>query len=148
LRRALTPWLLLLAGCWHEPAREEVAHVGFRGDVPDAQRGNAVFEEVWWSDDGSTFVTRHHMGVGLGVWDRGGRLVAHVRAQPYDGFLVVDGPRRRLLARRGWSPREHEPPPAVFDLDTGEELVAYPDDPRQPAWLWGRTDGGDAVVLA
>jgi hypothetical protein len=139
--------LAACAGCRHEPAREDVEHVGFRSDIPDDRRGNAVFEEAWWSDDGTAFVTRHHMGVGLGVWDAEGRLITHVQGQSDDGFLVVDGLRRRLVARSPWTPIVHSPPPAVFDLDSGAELFAYPDDVEHPAALWGRTDGGAAVVL-
>lgn len=127
-------------------ARTEIAHVGFRDDVPDSERGNAVFIDAWWSDDGVLLVTLHHLANGLRVWDgRDGRLVTTLSASPNEGELLVHGERQRIVAhRRTWPALEL----SVFDARDGRVLTSTSDDPDRPTALIGWSDGGAALVVA
>lgn len=135
----------------HSAAIPALEHVGFRDDVPDAERGNAVFSDAWWSADGARFVTAPR-GVsvsGLRVWDgRTGALLGVVDARAEDAVLL-DRAGERLVARgpglRGLVDRTAL---VVFDTRDGARRAAIPDDPERPACVLGWTDGEAALVLS
>lgn len=127
-------------------AREDIEHVGFRDDVPDSERGNAVFMRAWWSDDGALLVTQHHLADGLRVWNgRDGRLLAKLAATPHEGELLIHAGRRRAVAHTGWHVTRKL---AVFDALDGRELHTWPEDYESPVSLLGWTDDGAAFVVA
>ncbi len=127
-------------------ARAELDHVGFRNDVPDSERGNAVFDDAWWSDDGALLVTQHHLADGLRVWDgRDGRLLSTLSASPNDGELLVHGARHCIVAhQRSSSTLELQ----LVDARDGKVLASAPDDPDRPTALIGWTDQGAGIVVA
>ena len=147
-RALLALAVVLLEGCERASvarrALAEIEHVGFRDDVPESARGNAVFIDAWWSDDGALLVTAHHLATGLRVWDgRDGRLISKLDASPPEGELLVDGARKRIVAHRGGSDTLEL---GVFDALDGRLLASAPDDRDAPAALIGWTDGGAAFV--
>ena len=78
----------------------EYAHQGYRQDMPDANRGNAVYEQAAFTRQGNYLIT-----VGTGLHMRNRENGALLRIIP--GFLdrreriVVHGTRHLLIARRG-----------------------------------------------
>ena len=122
----------------------EVKHVGFRDDIPDAARGNAVFEDAVWSRDGSLFVTLHHMQTALRVWNGGdGSLLSRVETSPLEEGWIVDGPSRRMIGRKHPAPGL-----VVYDLMTGQPLDSIFEDSAQRSRVLGLTDEGTALVRA
>ena len=113
---------LLAAGCEGLPlpvgrrrAIPELRHHGFRRDLPPEDRGNAVFEDIEWSDDGSVFMTLYHLSPNLRAWDaRSGTRLSSFPATLAENLWFIDGRTRRFVGRthraRGL---------AVFDLTTG-----------------------------
>jgi len=123
LRRAcLLTVCLLAAGCEGLPlpvgrrrAIPELRHHGFRRDLPPEDRGNAVFDDIEWSDDGSVFMTLYHLSPNLRAWDaRSGTRLSSFPATLAENLWFIDGRTRRFVGRthraRGL---------AVFDLTTG-----------------------------
>jgi len=146
---AMLPLVLCVASCTsggppQQPAITEVKHHGFRSDVPPEQRGNAVFDDVWWSGDGSLFMTSYHLSPELRVWDgKSGALVTRLVASAVEGVPLLDGRGRRFVGRL-----EGKPELVVFDLGTGAPIGAIPEAAAGPRFPLGLTADGDAVVLA
>ena len=123
----------------------EISHHGFRRDIPDRDRGNAVFVAAEFSDDGSVFMTLHHLSPKLRVWDaRSGKLISSFRAAlPDQDLWLIDGRHRRFVGRA-----HGKPGLVVYDIDSGEPVSEFPADSGSPAYPLGLTDDGTAVVLA
>lgn len=127
-----------------------LAHHGFRSDIAAAARGNALFEEAWWSTDDRYIVTRHQSQPALRVWDaHDGRLIARITAAMPESLGLIDGPRQRFLGRLYNTLGLVDLSKFVlFDLQSGAPLAEIPDDPAHPAVPFGLTDDGAAVLLA
>jgi WD40 repeat protein len=122
-----------------------IVHHGFRRDITDRDRGNAVFDAVEFSDDGSLFMTLHHLSPKLRVWDgQSGRLISSFKATLAETDLwLIDGRHRRFVGRD-----HHRPGLVIYDLDRGEPVSQIPADGEAPAYPLGLTDGGSALVVA
>lgn len=126
----------------------EYGHQGYRQDIPDAKRGNAVFEQAAFAREGNYLITT---GTGLHVWNavNGGLL----RIIP--GFLdrrdriVVDGTRHLLIARRGAiAPNEANAPGLwIWDLRDGTKVTVIPEAENAQLSPIGITPAGGVVVM-
>ncbi len=126
------------------PVIAEVPHAGFRRDVPEDRRGNAVFDDAWWSSDGALFMTAYHLSPRLTLWDgRSGALITRIEALPVEGVALLDGRGRRFVGHRSGK-REL----AVFDLATGGVIGEIPEDTSGARLPLGLTADGNALVLA
>lgn len=126
----------------------KVSHHGFRNDIPDERRGNAVFYNAVFTRDGKYLVTA---GRGFRVWNpQTGALLRHIPGT-LDGNdpIVVDGTHHRLLARRGdVAPNMPEANGlGLWDLRTGALAGFIPETFDQRAIPIGTTASGFAVVL-
>lgn len=150
-RRDRTILLLLIGALSCRPAAPPqrpviatVRHIGFRSDIPPEQRGNAVFDDAWWSSDGSLFMTAYHLSPKLRVWDaRSGALVTRIEALPVEGVVLLDGRGRRFVGRR-----QGRPELVVFDLSTGNAIGEIPEDTAGARLPLGLTADGAALILA
>ncbi|MDH4350840.1 MAG: hypothetical protein OEW56_06810 [Gemmatimonadota bacterium] len=126
----------------------EVRHMGFRQDIPDARRGNAVFYKAVFTREGNYLVTA---GRGFRVWDPGTGTLLRTIDGALDGndLLVADGTYHRLLARRG-DVAPTNPLAAglgIWDLRDGSLVGIIPETDRERAIPVGTTTRGDAVVI-
>ena len=139
----------------------ELKHEGDRSDAPPLeQRGNAQFSDAAFDDTGKLLVTQAWFGSSrMQVWDAdNGTLISGFDAivpKPAGRHLwMIDGRRRRLLARNGKSDGF-----ALFDLMTGAIIseIADTDDgaggktaPPQPFNDWfpvGLVNDNTQVVI-
>lgn len=158
--RARGTWRLLLAaaflsgGCKGDPRfffekkpLPEVPYQGFRQDIPDERRGNAVFDRAVYTADGTYLVTS---GRGFRVWDpRTGALLRRIPGV-LDGNdpLVVDGAYHRLLARRDVAPTADDAAGlGIWDLRDGTLVGLIPESFEVRVVPIGTTRTGLAVVI-
>ena len=141
--------LLLVAACGGGVADRlrdapitEVRHRGFRTDLPDSDRGNAVFDDAVFSADGAFLVTQHHLG-GLRVWDghTGTRLSQLNPARDGNEPWIVDGATARYVSRR-----QGQAGLALFDLRTGAVAAVIPEPADSPAVMLGLGPAGSVVI--
>lgn len=125
----------------------EVPYQGFRRDIPDERRGNALFDRAVYTADGTYLVTA---GSGFRVWDpRTGVLLRRIPATlDRNDPLVVDGVHHRLLAKRNVAPTSEEAPGlGIWDLRNGSMVGLIPESLEARAVPVGTTRTGLAVVL-
>lgn len=156
--RLLTVTLLLLPAlaCGRDPRYfmekkpiAEVRHMGFRQDIPESLRGNAVFDRAVFTREGHYLVTA---GRGIRVWDPGtGVLLRTIAANLGDGndLLVADGTHHRVLARQSAPAADGTQANGLglWDLRDGSLAGVIPDSYEDPAIPVGITAAGDAVVF-
>jgi WD40 repeat protein len=148
---------LSLLGCGKEDPKflfekkpiPELPYQGFRQDIPDGRRGNAVFVKGVFTRDGRYLVT---LGPGIRVWDAATGALLLTLPASLDGndALVADGKYRKVLARRGdVAPGMPEAMGLwIWNLQDGSRQSAIP----EASWAGrahpiGITPTGGAVVL-
>ena len=126
----------------------DYAHQGFRLDIPEARRGNAVFVQAAFAREGNYLITT---AAGIHVWNaENGALLRII-----PGFLdrrdriVVDGTRHLLIARRGAiKPNEAIAPGLwIWDLRDGRNVTVIPEADNAQLAPVGITASGDVVVV-
>ncbi len=151
MSRAALVLLVLLAALSCRPnlplgqkrAIPDVKHQGFRADVPDSLRGNGVFDDVWWSRDGSAFMTLSHLSPELRVWNAAdGKLISRFESTPIEGVPLLNGRTRRFVGRAHFKPGIF-----VYDIDTGKAVGEVPEDADRPLFPLDFADDGESVVL-
>jgi WD40 repeat protein len=126
----------------------EVRHVGFRQDIADERRGNAVFDKALFTREGNYLVTAYP---GFRVWNPStGALLRQIKGT-LDGNdrIVVDGTYHRMLARRGnVAPNSPlAPGMGIWDLRDGSLVSFIPETDLERARPVGTTASGEAVVI-
>lgn len=155
-RRAAAIFLLLPAlACDRDPKFilerkpiAEVRHMGFRQDIPDERRGNAVFDKAVFTREGNYLVTA---GRGFRVWDplTGALLRTIDGTRDGNDLIIADGRHHRLLARRGdvapTNPLAYGL--GIWDLRDGSQVGIIPETDKERAIPVGITASGEAVVF-
>jgi hypothetical protein len=148
---------LALIGCGKEDPKfvfekkpiPGLPYQGFRSDIPDERRGNAVFDKGVFTRDGQYLVT---LGQGIHVFDAatGALLQTFNASLQGNDALVVDGPQHKVLARRNdVAPNQPEAMGLwIWDLRDGSRVGPIP----EPTWESrahpvGITPKGEAVIV-
>jgi hypothetical protein len=121
---------------------------GFRRDIPDEQRGNAVFVKAVFTNDDRYLVT---LSDGIQVFDAKTGALLRVLPAGLSGSepLVADGPSHTVLARRlDYNNAEEAYGLWIWDLRDGSRVGPIPgkSEDSHPVPI-GITPRGEAVIL-
>jgi WD40 repeat protein len=127
----------------------ELPYQGFRRDIPDERRGNAVFLKAVFTRDGRYLVT---VDRGIHVFDATNGTLLNTLDATIDGndVLVADGTTRTLLARRrDVAPNEDEARGLwIWNLLDGSRVGPIPEpSERERVRPIGITPKGEAIVV-
>lgn len=154
---AVLALLAVIGACGKEDPRHvfekkpipELPYHGYRTDIPDVRRGNAVFSKAVFTRDGRYLIT---LGRGLRVWD--GATGTLLRTLPAtldaENIIVADGATHTVLARRrDVTPDQPESRGLwIWNLQDGTRSVEIPEPTeKQRAYPIGITPRGEAIVM-